>query len=94
MDKKKDSFHEVSNDAKNTYAWMGVGIEFAIVVVFFTYLGKYLDTFQNTFPGFMVMGFLAGFALEMHIILKRAGVLKSKKQKEQEEKDSKKDKTL
>ncbi len=89
MDKKKDNFPEKYNDAKDAYAWMGVGIEFAIVVVFFTYLGRYLDRFQDTSPGFMIMGFLAGFAIEMHIILKRAGVIKSKKQKEAE-KDGKK----
>lgn len=82
MDGKKDNSNEKSNDAKNTYAWMGVGIEFAIIVVFFTLAGKYLDKFQNTFPGFMVMGFLLGFAIEMRIILKRAGVIKPKKDKD------------
>ncbi len=89
MDKKKDNYPEKYNDAKDAYAWMGVGIEFAIVVVFFTYLGRYLDRFQDTAPGFMIMGFLLGFAIEMNIILRRAGVIKSKKGKEEEKKDNK-----
>lgn len=69
-DSKKD-------DLKSIYTWMGVGIEFVIIVLFFTYLGKFLDKFQNTSPGFMVMGFLVGFAIELRVILKRAGNLKS-----------------
>lgn len=82
MENKQDKF----DDFKNVYAWMGVGIEFAIVVVFFTYLGRYLDKFQDTSPGFMVMGFLVGFAIEMNIILRRAGVIKSKKDKKDDKK--------
>lgn len=83
--KPEDKF----DDFKNVYAWMGVGIEFAIVVVFFTYLGKYLDKFQDTYPGFMIMGFLVGFAVEMNIILRRAGIIKSKKTGNKKREDKK-----
>jgi F0F1-type ATP synthase assembly protein I len=80
------------DDFKNVYTWMSVGIEFAIIVLFFTFLGKYLDKFQDTYPGFMIMGFFLGFAVEMNIILRRAGVIKSKKDKNDKSLNNKDDK--
>ncbi len=80
-DKRKS---EKTDDFKSFYSWMGVGIEFAVMILFFTYLGRYLDGFQNTSPGFMVMGFLVGFGIELWVILRRAGVIKSKKTKKSE----------
>ncbi len=85
MKEKKDK----SDDMRSIYSWMGIGIEFAIIVVFFTYLGKYLDKFQDTYPGFMIMGFFVGFSIEMHVILKRAGIIGSKKDKDQHKNNSK-----
>jgi F0F1-type ATP synthase assembly protein I len=82
----KDKSEEKFNDLKSVYSWMGVGIEFALVVVFFAYLGKYLDKFQDTSPGFMIMGFFVGFAIEMNLILRRAGVIKSKKKSRKDDK--------
>jgi F0F1-type ATP synthase assembly protein I len=72
---------ERTDDLKSAYSWMGVGIEFVIMILFFTYLGRFLDGFQNTSPGFMVMGFLVGFGIELSVILRRAGVIKTKKTK-------------
>ncbi len=78
MEEKKAK-SEKSNDFKSAYVWLGVGIEFCIIILIFTYLGRFLDTFQQTSPGFMIMGFFVGFGIEMSVILRRAGVIKSKK---------------
>ncbi|AQT69395.1 Putative F0F1-ATPase subunit [Anaerohalosphaera lusitana] len=64
------------NDRWAAFAWMGIGIEFCAVVGFFMWLGSKLDKLQDTFPGFMIIGFFVGFALMLYIMIQRAGGLK------------------
>jgi F0F1-type ATP synthase assembly protein I len=52
--------------------WMSIGMEFAIVCGIGAGVGYWLDTFENTKPGWMVMGFFVGFGIMIYIILKRA----------------------
>ena len=57
---------------RQSYRWMGVGIEFVIVIGFFCWLGSLLDKIENTFPGFMIMGFFVGFGFMLYTVIKRA----------------------
>jgi F0F1-type ATP synthase assembly protein I len=52
--------------------WMAVGIEFCIVCGICTGIGYWLDTLENTKPGWMVMGFFVGFGVMVYTMLKRA----------------------
>jgi len=51
---------------------MSIGIEFAAVVGGFCWLGHFLDKFQNTSPGWMIIGFFVGFGVMIYIMVKRA----------------------
>lgn len=63
--------------------WMAIGIEFAIVCGVCAGVGYWLDTLENTAPGWMVMGFFVGFGIMVYTMLKRA-----KKSNEQIDKES------
>ena len=56
------------------FQWMGIGVEFCLVIGFFAFggywLGK-LDT-QDTSTAGMILGFFVGFSVMMYIIIKRA----------------------
>ena len=56
------------------FRWMGIGVEFCLVIGFFAFggyqLGK-LDT-QDTSTIGMILGFFVGFSVMMYIIIKRA----------------------
>ena len=74
-EKKQNDFVESSA------RWLGIGIEFVVVVGLFTWIGYKLDKLQNTEPGFMIMGFLVGFGRMIYIMLRKAGFFKDKKRK-------------
>lgn len=54
--------------------WMGVGLEFAIVIAVCAFIGRWLGKFdrQDTSTGGMILGFFVGFAIMMYVILNRA----------------------
>ena len=58
--------------------WMGIGIEFTVVVGIFSWLGYFLDEKGGTSPGFLIMGFLVGFSTMLYTMIKRAGGIKWK----------------
>jgi len=75
-EEKKDENQSEDQDQINlyrqSYRWMGVGIEFAIVIGFFCWLGSLLDKIDDTFPGFMILGFFVGFAFMLYTLIKRS----------------------
>ena len=60
--------------------WMGIGLEFAIVIGFCAFVGYWIGKFdtQDSSIGGMILGFFVGFAIMMYLMIKRA------KQTEQE----------
>ena len=52
--------------------WMGVGIEFCLVVGIFCLIGYFLDKAENTSPGWMIIFFFIGFGFMLYTMLKRA----------------------
>ena len=52
--------------------WMGVGLEFCLVVSLFCFAGYFLDKKEGTAPGWMLIGFFVGFAFMLRVMLKRA----------------------
>jgi len=52
--------------------WMGIGIEFCLIISLFCFIGNFLDQKEGTSPGWMIMGFFVGFSLMLYIMLKRA----------------------
>ena len=58
--------------------WMGIGIEFTVVVGIFSWLGYFLDEKGGTSPGFLIMGFLVGFSVMLYTMINRAGGIKWK----------------
>ena len=75
MPKKFD--FEDDEFTKNAFKWMGIGIEFCLVVGGFAFLGYLLDSYLgDTSPGFLIFGFFIGFAYMMYTMIKRAGGIK------------------
>jgi F0F1-type ATP synthase assembly protein I len=58
--------------------WMGIGIEFLVVIGIFSWLGYFLDKKSGTSPGFLIMGFFVGFSVMLYTMIKRAGGIKWK----------------
>ncbi len=56
--------------------WIGVGVEFVVVVGVFSYGGYWLDKIGDSSPGFLILGFLFGFAFMLYTMIKRAGGIK------------------
>ena len=54
------------------FQWMGIGLEFCIVIGAFVFGGYWLDQLEDTRPGWMVMGFFVGFGVMLYIMIKRA----------------------
>ena len=57
---------------RGAFRWMGVGIEFCIVVGFFCFIGYFLDKLEDTSPGWMILGFFVGFGVMLYIMVKRS----------------------
>ena len=53
------------------FQWMGVGLEFCLVIGFFVFIGYLLDKLENTIPAWMILGFFTGFGLMLWIVVKR-----------------------
>ncbi|AQQ09142.1 Putative F0F1-ATPase subunit [Sedimentisphaera cyanobacteriorum] len=68
MKEEKDKNSDSQGDY---YRWVTVGIEYAVLMMLGAFLGSLLDRIQNTEPGFIIIGALAGFALQLYIVLKR-----------------------
>lgn len=54
------------------YRWIGIGIEFCLVIGAFVFVGYLLDQREGTTPGWMILGFLVGFGIELYTMIKRA----------------------
>lgn len=72
---------------KGAFRWMGVGFEFCIVCGLGAAVGYWLDTFQKTSPGWLIMGFFAGFGMMFYLLLKRAKSSNEEIEKNSEEND-------
>jgi F0F1-type ATP synthase assembly protein I len=46
---------------RGAFRWMGIGIEFCLVVGVFCLIGYFLDKLENTSPGGMILGFFCWF---------------------------------
>ena len=54
------------------FRWMGIGVEFCLVIGAFVFGGYCLDKLEDTSPGWMILGFFIGFGVMMYVIVKRA----------------------
>jgi F0F1-type ATP synthase assembly protein I len=69
---------------KGAMRWMGIGIEFALVIGICAYLGYRLDEIEGTSPGWMILGFFVGFGIMFYSMYQRA---KRDEKEEEEEKE-------
>jgi len=58
------------NKWQSLIKWSGLGIEFAGVILIFTYFGYKLDEKFNTLPWFLLGGFFIGFIGMFYLIIK------------------------
>lgn len=72
----KDNGRQEKDWRQVSVRWMGVGIEFCVVVLGFAGLGYMADNWLDTEPGFLIIGFFVGFAVMLYSMIKRAGGLK------------------
>lgn len=68
---KKKQFSDNSY-YRGAFRWMGIGIEFCLVVGLFCLAGYGLDQWEGTGPGWMVIGFFVGFGVMLYLIIRRA----------------------
>lgn len=64
--------HSDASFYRGAFRWMGVGIEFCLVVGAFCVIGYFLDRWEGTRPGWMIVGFFVGFGLMLYSLIKRA----------------------
>ena len=57
---------------RGAFRWMGVGIEFCLVIGLFCLMGYGLDRLEGTAPGWMLIGFFVGFGVMLYVIIRRA----------------------
>jgi len=57
---------------QGAFRWMGIGIEFCLVVGIFCVIGYFLDKLENTSPGWMILGFFVGFGVMLYLMVKRS----------------------
>lgn len=57
---------------RGAFRWMGIGIEFCLVVGVFCLIGYFLDKLENTSPGWMILGFFVGFGVMLYLMVKRS----------------------
>lgn len=57
---------------RGAFRWMGIGIEFCLVIVFFCLIGYFLDKLEDTSPGWMILGFFVGFGVMLYTMVKRS----------------------
>ncbi|HEV57399.1 MAG TPA: hypothetical protein ENN87_07860 [Phycisphaerales bacterium] len=74
----KDERREMGELREGALRWLGVGIEFCVVVVLSMLFGHWLDTKADTSPGFLILFFLFGFGGMLYSMIKRAGGMKWK----------------
>jgi|GEM_PF-1234300 len=72
---------------KGAMRWMGIGFEFCIICGGMAWLGAQLDKLEKTSPGWLIMGFFAGFGIMFYIMLKRAKSSNEEIEKNSEEND-------
>lgn len=72
MARKRKSQPTDATFYRAAFRWMGIGIEFCVVIGFFVFCGYWLDKLEDTSPGWMILGFFVGFGVMMYIIWKRA----------------------
>jgi F0F1-type ATP synthase assembly protein I len=75
---KKDRKIWIDDWRQDSLRWMGVGIEFCMVAGGAAWIGNWLDKLTDTSPGFMIMGFFAGFGYMLYTMIKRSGGIKFK----------------
>jgi F0F1-type ATP synthase assembly protein I len=73
VSKDTEQKRQEDRDEGQMAKWFTIGIEFTLVVVAGAAIGYLLDMVFNSLPGFMIMGFFAGFARMIYVILLRAG---------------------
>ena len=67
--------------------WMGVGIEFCLVIGIFCLVGYFLDKKEGTTPGWMVIFFFIGFGIMIYTMLRRAKKDEDERRQAEEERD-------
>jgi F0F1-type ATP synthase assembly protein I len=72
---------------RGAFRWMGLGFEFAVFCGIGAGVGYWLDTLENTSPGWLIMGFFAGFGTMFYLMLKRAKSSNEEIEKNSEEND-------
>jgi F0F1-type ATP synthase assembly protein I len=51
--------------------WIGVGVEFCVVILFFCFIGYLVDLWlERENPEFMIVGFFVGFVLMFYWLFK------------------------
>ena len=78
VDDRKSQKSQLEEMRHGSLQWMGIGIEFVVVVCVCSWAGNWLDKKGDTSPGFMVLFFLFGFVSMIYTMIKRAGGLKWK----------------
>ncbi len=70
-----DKQHGQSGRSRDTdvspWALAGLGVQFAVALVFFAYAGQWVDRYFNTAPAFLLIGVLAGAGGTFYLSFRR-----------------------
>jgi F0F1-type ATP synthase assembly protein I len=83
-EKKEKAFQSIGRAVREIAPYSGLGLQLAVTVVLFWFIGKMIDEHYGTQPLWMIVGAMIGIAVGMYNFIKSVIELGKKKEKKNE----------
>jgi F0F1-type ATP synthase assembly protein I len=83
-EKKEKAFQSIGRAVREIAPYSGLGLQLAVTVVLFWFIGKMIDEHYGTQPLWMIVGAMVGIAVGMYNFIKSVIELGKKKEKKNE----------
>lgn len=83
-EKREKAFQSIGRAIKEIAPYSGLGLQLAVTVIIFWFIGKLVDEHYGTSPLWMVVGAMLGIAVGMYNFIKAVIELGKKKEKRDE----------
>jgi F0F1-type ATP synthase assembly protein I len=83
-EKKEKAFQSIGRAVREIAPYSGLGLQLAVTVVLFWFIGKMIDEHYGTQPLWMIVGAMVGIVVGMYNFIKSVIELGKKKEKKNE----------
>jgi F0F1-type ATP synthase assembly protein I len=83
-EKKEKAIQSIGRAVREIAPYSGLGLQLAVTVVLFWFIGKMIDEHYGTQPLWMIVGAMVGIAVGMYNFIKSVIELGKKKEKKNE----------